>query len=261
MVLLKHELKRGRKSLLIWTLAISAFLVICVFLFPEMKGMMGDVGDIFAEMGSFTKAFGMDQLDFGTFQGYYGIECGNVLGIGGALFAALTGIFALAKEEGNHTAEFLFAHPITRSRAVAEKALAVFLQILICNAVVLVLSLASIAAIGETIFWKELLLLHLAFLLLQLEIAGICFGISACLHRNNAGIGLGLALVFYCLNLMANISESAKALKYVTPFSYAEAADIMRDGALQPRYLAPGMCFLCVGVLAAFLVYRKKDLR
>ena len=41
MVLLLHEWKRELKTLLIWTVAISAFMMICVFLFPEMKGMMG----------------------------------------------------------------------------------------------------------------------------------------------------------------------------------------------------------------------------
>ena len=63
MTLLLHEWKRGLKTLLIWTVAISAFMMICVFLFPEMKGMMGDVGDIFSGMGAFTRAFGMDRLD------------------------------------------------------------------------------------------------------------------------------------------------------------------------------------------------------
>ena len=261
MVLLLHEWKRGLKTLLIWTVAISAFMMICVFLFPEMKGMMGDVGDIFSGMGAFTKAFGMDRLDFGSFRGYYGIECGNVLGIGGALFAALLGIGMLAKEEGNHTAEFLFAHPLSRTRAVAEKGLAVLLQILVCNAVVFLLSVASILAIGEPVFWKELILLHTAILLLQIQLAGICFGISALLHRGNAGLGLGLALVFYFLNLIANISDRASFLKYLTPFAYTEASDILHDGSLQFGYIAPGMCFLLAGILLAFVAYRRKDLR
>jgi ABC-2 type transport system permease protein len=52
-------------------------------------------------------SFGMDKLNFGEFMGYFGIECGNVLGLGGALFAALAGISALAKEEKDRTAEFL----------------------------------------------------------------------------------------------------------------------------------------------------------
>ncbi len=59
----------------------------CVFLFPEMKGEMNAIGDVFSSMGSFSAAFSMDRLNFGTLTGFYAIECGNVLGLGGAFFA------------------------------------------------------------------------------------------------------------------------------------------------------------------------------
>ena len=37
MTLIRHELRRSWKSLAIWTGAIGAFIVICLFMFPEMK--------------------------------------------------------------------------------------------------------------------------------------------------------------------------------------------------------------------------------
>ncbi len=83
MTIVKHELKMGKNSFLIWTGAIGFLLSVCVFLFPEMKGQMGDIGDMLGSMGAFTDAFGMDQLNFGTLVGFYAIECGNVLGLGG----------------------------------------------------------------------------------------------------------------------------------------------------------------------------------
>ena len=46
MTLIKHELKKGYKSLAIWTLTIGFFVVICVLMFPEMKGEMEDVSEI-----------------------------------------------------------------------------------------------------------------------------------------------------------------------------------------------------------------------
>ena len=79
MTLVKHELRRGKTSFLIWTASIGFLLVICIFLFPEMKGQMDNVNDMFASMGSFTAAFGMDRLNFGTLAGFYAVECGNVL--------------------------------------------------------------------------------------------------------------------------------------------------------------------------------------
>ena len=98
----------------IWTVVISFMIGVCVFIYPEMKGEMESISDVFADMGSFSAAFGMDQINFGTLRGYYAIECGNVLGLGGAVFAAICGAGILAKEEKEHTAEFLMTHPVNR---------------------------------------------------------------------------------------------------------------------------------------------------
>ena len=76
MTIVKHELRQGKIAFAIWTASISFLLVVCVFLFPDIKGEMEGVGDIFASMGSFTQAFGMDRLNFGTLIGFYAIECG-----------------------------------------------------------------------------------------------------------------------------------------------------------------------------------------
>ena len=260
MTLMRHELKQGKKSLTIWTVAIGFLLAVCVFMFPEMKGEMDGVSDMFASMGSFTEAFGMDRINFGSLIGFYAVECGNILGLGGAFFAALCGVSILAKEEKEHTAEFLLTHPVIRTRIIAEKLLAVMIQIIIMNILVCVLSIASIAFIGETIPWKEILLLHLAFLFLQIEIAGICFGISAFLRRGGLGTGLGIAAVMYFLNIIANISDSAKFLKYITPFGYTEGADIVSNVSLDTGLVLIGMLYCVIGIGVAFMKYCKKDI-
>lgn len=260
MTLLHHELRQGRNSLIIWTTAIGFLLAVCVFLFPEMKGEMNEVSDIFASMGGFTEAFGMDRVDFGTLLGFYAVECGNILGLGGAFFAALCSISVLAKEEKEHTAEFLLTHPVSRPRILTEKLWAVITELILLNAAVLLLAVASIGAIKEPVPWEEILLLHLAYFLLQLEIAGICFGISAFIRRGGLGVGLGIAALFYFLNIIANISKQAEFLKYITPFGYAEGTDIVTNVSLDAKLLLIGMVFGAVGVAAAYWKYSRKDI-
>ena len=260
MRLLKHEMRQGILSLAIWTGSIAFLMVICIIMFPEMKGQMEDVSDMFASMGSFTAAFGMDRLSFGTLTGFYAIECGNILGLGGAFYAALTGITALEKEAKEHTAEFLLTHPVTRTGIVSAKLASVLLQITVMNVLILAISLISILFIDEEIPWKELLLFHLAYYLLQLEIGGICFGISAFLRRSGLGIGLGLACLMYFLNLIANISESAEFLKYITPFGYADGADIVTEEALNGPMVAVGVSLAVIGIAAAYWKYNRKDI-
>ena len=260
MTILNHELRMGRKTLAIWTAAIGGFIACCVFLFPEMASQMKMVSNIFASMGAFTAAFGLDRLNFGTLTGFYAIECGNILGMGGALFAAMLASNMLCKEEKEHTAEFLLTHPVTRVRIVAEKLAALLVQTIILNAVVFLLAIASITVIGEPVPWKELALLHGANLLVQIELEAICFGISAFLRRGGLGIGMGLTICFYFMNLLANLSQKVKFLKYITPFGYAEGADLLSDGTLNPQYLAVGMTLAALGIAAAFWEYGKKDI-
>lgn len=255
-----HELKRGKVSLLIWSCAIAFMLGICVLIYPEMKTQMSDISEMFADMGSFSDAFGMDKINFGTFIGYFGVECGNVLGLGGALFASILGISALAKEEKEHTAEFLLTHPVSREKVLAEKLLAVFSQIIILNLVSASVTVLSVLAVGESVDAKVMLLLFLAYFMMQIEISAVTFGISAFLKGNGLGIGLGITVLMYFLNIMANLTENAKFLKYITPFGYTEGADIISNSAIEVKYLAAGFVFTVTGLVAAFLKYRKKDI-
>ena len=260
MTLVKHELKQGKISFLIWTASIGFLLAICIFLFPEMKGQMDSVNDMFASMGSFTEAFGMDRLNFGTLIGFYAVECGNVLGLGGAFFAALCAVGILSKEEKDKTAEFLLTHPVSRKRIITEKLIAVLLQITAMNLIIYALAVGAIAAVGEEIPWKEISLMHLAYYLLQVELAGICFGISAFLRKGSAGVGLGIAAMMYFLNLIANIADVVEFLKYITPFGYCEGADIVANGRLDGAMVAIGVVMGIGGIVIAYLKYTKKDI-
>ncbi len=260
MTVFKHELRQGRSALIIWTAAISFMLGVCIVIYPEMSTQMGDISAMFADMGSFSQAFGMDRINFGEFLGFFGVECGNVLGLGGAFFAALLGISALAKEEKEHTAEFLLTHPVSRTRVITEKLCAVIVQIVIMNLAVIAVTALSVLIIGEEADIKTFALLFLSFFLMQLEVAAVTFGISAFLRRGSLGIGLGLAAVFYFMNIVANLIDETKFLKYITPFGYTESADIIADGALNGGYLAVGMALAAIGVILAFWKYGRKDI-
>ena len=102
--------------------------------------------------------------------------------------------------------------------------------------------------------------LMLAYLLLQVEVAAVTFGISAFLKRNGMGIGLGLAIVFYFLDLIANMVDQAKFLKYFTPFSYVNGADIIESGCMTVKYVIPGLVLIALGIFGAFWKYTRKDI-
>ncbi len=260
MTIFKQEIKSQKLSIIIWSLSIGLLVAACVLMYPDMKSQMTGINDMFSSMGNFTEAFGMDQLNFGTLIGFYAVEGGNMLGIGGAFFAAITGISALMKEEKERTAEFLLTHPVSRIRVITEKLASTFSSVIILNLVVLMCSICSIIMIDEEMFWEELLLFHSAYLLMQFEISGICFGISAFIRKSGIGIGIGIAGLMYLLNIIANISDDARFLKYITPFGYTEGSDIINTKEINTDYLLPGMIIMVVCIITGYLKYSKKDI-
>ena len=253
MTLIKHELRQGKVTLMIWTAVIAFMLALCVLIYPEMETQMGDVSTMFAEMGSFSAAFGMDRLNFGEFMGFFGVECGNILGLGGAFFSALLGISVLSKEEREQTAEFLLTHPVSRRKIVMRKYISIMIQILFLNIAVIAVTLLSMQIIGESLDNRPLFLLFLAYYVLQVEVA-------AFLSHGGMGVGLGMAALLYFLNIIANLTEDAKFLKYITPFGYTEGADIIADECLNMEYLSVGLVFTVIGISAGFYRYCKKDI-
>ena len=260
MTIVFHEIRQNWQTCLLWTASIALLLTMCIFLYPEMEGEVAGLNLMFSSMGSFTKAFGMDQLDIGSFAGFYAVECGTILGLGGAFFACLTGASMLAKEECGRTAEFLLSHPVSRRKIVIKKFMALMMQIIVMNGVLFLTAAADIAGIGEAIPWTDLLLIHVSSLLMQIELGAICFAVSAFLSGNSAGLAMGMALTAYFLNLAANISDKAAFLKNITPFGYSDAADVVSEGQLNTPLLLLGLILSAACLLLACFRYAKKDI-
>ena len=75
-----------------------------------------------------------------------------------------------------------------------------------------------------------------------------------------AGVGIGIATTMYFLNLIANITDAAEFLKYITPFGYCEGADILSKGGLDTTLVVIGMVLGIGGIIIAFLKYTEKDI-
>ena len=258
MTLFVHEWKRNRKSLAVWTLCVAGICFGCILLYTSLEESVQEVADSFANMGSMSAALGMDKMSIATLQGYYASEIALMHGIGGAMFAAILGTGLLSKEESGHTSEFLNTLPVGRGSIVLQK----YLALLCCIAVFNVISTAFYAAgfhiLGET-WTRQMLLYHLAAVLMQAEIGTICFLISACSRKNRLGTGLGITILLAALDMMCRILPAIDQLKYVTPFYYANAADIMSDGKIDAASAGIGVLLMLLSLWTACSVYCKKD--
>lgn len=253
------ELRAGMVSLLIWTAVTGGLMAVCVGLYPSMGGSGGDMSALFAGMGEFSAAFGLDKLQFGTIMGFYGTECGNILGLGGTFYAVLTGMGLLAGEEGGHTAEFLLTHPAGRVRVAVEKLGALVVMVLALNLVCFACGAGSILAIREEPAWDSLLKYHGVLALLQLETGGLCFGLSSLLRRSSYGLAMGLAAGLYFLGLVINLNADMEPLRFFTPYYYADAARVFAGEPLGDA-LAAGCALGILGAAFGVRWYAGKDI-
>ncbi|MCM1175323.1 MAG: ABC transporter permease [Blautia sp.] len=260
MILYKHEMKINRKSLLIWTLSIGAICFGCILLYTSLEDSIQEIAASFSDLGSMSAALGMDKMSLATLKGYYATEIAMMHSLGGAMFAAVLGTGLLAKEESGHTAEFLCVLPIGRSRIVFEKYLALASNIVVLNLACTGLYFLAFLAMGEEAAGKGMALYHLAAVLMQLEIGTICFFLSACAKKGILGAGLGLTLLLFAADMMCRVVPAIEGLRYITPFYYANAADIFTEEKINGVMAAAGAGVIVFFYAAADRVYCRKDL-
>ena len=105
-----------------------------------------------------------------------------------------------------------------------------------------------------------MLLYHLALLFRQIELGTICFAISSYTRRNLMGTGLGIVILAFAADMMCRIIPAIENLKYVTPFYYANAADIFSSAEVDGGKLAIGAGIIIVSIVLAWVGYCKRDL-
>ena len=249
-----HEMKRGRMGLLAWGCVIGGMIALCLLLYPELTKEGASIQAAIESMGTFTAAFGADRLNYAELMGFYGIYGGCMLGIGGIFYAAVLGTGMLEKEE------FLLTHPVSRSQVVTEKLLAMISQMLLLNGMVILLSVVSFCIIGEKPDWHDFFLFHGAQIVMQFEILCICFGISAFLKKGATSAGIGIAAALYFLGVFGNITEKAEFVTYITPYTYADGANVIPAGELDIKLVMLGMVYAVIGLIAAYGKYTRKDI-
>ena len=259
-IIYKQEMKLNIKNVLIWFICVGGMGFACIMLFSSMKGDMESMAENFASMGAFSNVFGMNQLSIATLSGFYATEVGTIHSLGGAMFAAIISTNMLSKEEDGHTSEFLYTLPIARRKVISAKWGAVLSQILLFNLLCAGLYLLGIVIIKEEMSMGKFVIYHMMQVLMHTEIAGVCYAVSAFLRKNKLGLGLGIVLLLYAYDLIARVIPDMSDAKMVSPFSYANAADILSSGEIDVVAVVIGVTVLAVAMWTTYRVYVRRDL-
>jgi ABC-2 type transport system permease protein len=73
-------------------------------------------------------------------------------------------------------------------------------------------------------------------------------------------LSIGVVLGTYILNVFAGMTEKTEGLKYLTPFKYAEARDILQDSSMNAVYLIIISVVIIASIVLSYVFYNRKDI-
>tara|TARA_B110000438_G_C15706665_1_gene603472 strand:- start:154 stop:951 length:798 start_codon:yes stop_codon:yes gene_type:complete len=217
-----------RKSLTIWTVVLSLLAMLIISMYDSVGR---EFSQIFEDGGGSFQAFFGEEVDPGTPAGWLGFELyGIFLPVCLAIITIGMGSSSIGAEEDSGTLELLLASPISRSRIMIEKSLAlVTVAFIISNSVFLTVCLSNI------LFAFSINLIDVFICTISLLLFGIFFGffalaVQSLTKKRNLGISLTGFYIgsSYFMNTLHSIWSSIEPMKYLSPFYYYDGNMILQ---------------------------------
>ena len=250
-------LRDQRRSLLLWAIAVAAVTAMYVGFWPSM----GEGAEIEAFVENMpeglVEALGYDQI--ATPAGYlrstvYGLLAPVLL----LVFAVGAGARLIAGQEEDGTLELELTSPVARSRLLAGRLLALWLDVVLLVAVVTVTTLGLVAALDMEVGGVEILAAGTGLLMLVLGFGTLAMAVGAATGRRAVALAVaaGIAVISFMLDAIGP-TVGADWMTAVSPFSW-----YLGDNPLVEGFDLAGLALLAaVPVLAAVVATTTFDRR
>jgi ABC-2 type transport system permease protein len=258
-----HELRTRLKSVLNWSIAVTAIVVIYFYFYSVFADQAAMLNEMLANFPQQLRtAFGMDKVDLSSVLGYYSFIFLFVQ-ICLAIQASNYGFGLVSIEESELTADFLLSKPVSRGEVLNSKLLAALTSLIITD---LVLCLSSFTAIS--LFRDEheyepgiLLLLLLSTVIFQLFFLSVGLVISLLVKRVRSvtPYALGLGFGAYVLSAFSGVLGDVK-LELITPFKHLDAAQIVQRGAYDTPLVLLNVAVTLLSIAASYWLYIHRDI-
>lgn len=246
-----------RWGLLWWSLAMFAFTLLIVLLFPtfrdsfgqalqnvpeSMKAILGEASD-YQRIEGFMELQVFMQMIFLTF--IYGI----------ILFSGL-----IAGEENDGTLQSLLVQPVSRSKVYFQKLAAGAVLLWAVSLALFIGCLVGAALIGEPVSVLRLLQATFMQWLVSMVLSLVAYALGAMMGRRGISGALAgvYAFVSYMIFSLASTATFLKAANNLSPFRYYTDPRILENG-LSGQNVAVLLVACIVLVSVGWLRFRKRD--
>lgn len=258
-----RELRANGKALIIWSICIVVFVAMGMMKYASFVVMGEEANEIMNVLPEFMqKAFGFGAISLTNIRGYYSIfNMYFILLLG--IHASMLGATIIAKEARDKTADFLMVKPITRQQMITSKIIAAFINLMIINIVLAITSIAFVAANndGESATGAIIGMMGTLFIL-QCVFFSIGLALSALTKSSKkaSSMATGILLTMYILSIAKDFSDKLDFVKYITPFAYFSARDILFNRGIEWVYVIISLIIVVIGLVISYSQCQRKDI-
>ena len=262
--MIKKELKTNLKGFIGWLLVLVLMFLFVYVLYPfiiteENMESMNEVLNAFPE--EVLKALNMDMTSISTAYGWFKSEGLMFIMLIIGLYASILGGTIVLKEENDKTIEYLGFLPISRKKVLTNKIIVSLIYIVSVVLGFMIFNLISLSISGD-LNYKELILLSISPLFVALPLFGLSLFVSMFLHKTNKiiAISLGFVFLFYLLNMLGEISDNVKFIKYLSLYTLADTRGIINNGVINVWCIIISLLLSSIFISSSYILYNKKEL-
>jgi len=253
----KHDFKMTFKSVLIWSVSLTALIFLYMSVFTSIAADAELMNEMLSQFpDELLIAFGMDGMDMSTVMGFYGfifLFCQICLAIQAANYG-----FSLVS-----IADFLLAKPISRTQILTSKLLAALTGLTITNLVVWASSFGFIEMFrdGRPYETTPLLLLLLSIVVFQLFFLSVGLLISLLAKRVRSVTPFSMALAFgmYVLSAFGGMLGD-DTLEKISPFKHFDPNPIIQGSAYDTPLVLLNVSVIVIAIIGSYVLYNKRNI-
>lgn len=255
----RYDARKRLRGSLYLSLGMAALAAFAVWAFPAYSRAMDMDQLLEAFPEPMVRAFDIRTL--ASIEGFLAVELyvfGWVILLG--LYLAYSAASTVADDVDRGRMDALLAMPVSRSRLVAEKFLALGVPILAVNVVTPIVVVVVARLVGEPIAVVNLLALHLLSIPYLFACAGIGLFASVVFDRASVAqrVALGVTFGLYLLESLLGGTDF-EALGAVAPMRYFDPNGILIEGAYDPVGAAVLLAATAVLLVASQVWFARTD--
>lgn len=259
--LIRHQFRAQFGGLIIWVGASLALTLMLTRTAPSVVAEGGMLPLMESMPESLRRILGvLDGLS--PLDGYVAAKIVQSVQMEVALYTVLVALSIVTREVDRRTIDYLLALPVSRDQVLLSRVVVMAINSLIMSGAIWALMRIDLAASGLTGSWGSYALMMLNIWLLAMALGGVTLLASLWIDDYSLGVKLVLGIVAtsFFLEFILKAADLSRWARAYSPFSYLDAAEILRRGALPWPDMLVLVAVALVTIGLAFPAFHRKQI-